>query len=216
MSDFLPGTQSQVNPERNPLSVGEKPQQKFKGGKVMRNARLCIIAALALLSAGCWPKYDWRDFRPDCSRVWCGVVATFPARVQSSSREVALGGVSRAMTLHVASVGAVSFAIGTIQALPGGGGNGVTALKDALVANLAASVDSERSVILKASDRSAIAALAVDARGMRGKEAVRMSGRFASHAGQLIEAVVIGPADLLARPSGREAIETFLTSLRFD
>ena len=182
----------------------------------MRNASLGMLAGFAFLSAGCWPKYDWRDFRPDCSRVWCGVVATFPARVQSTSRDVALAGATRAMTLHVAQVGAVSFAIGTIRALPGDGGNGAIALKDALVANLTGSIDAERSVTLKTSGPSAIAALAVDAHGMRGSDAVRMSARFASHDGQLIEAVVIGPVDLLARPAGREAIDTFLTSLRFD
>ena len=182
----------------------------------MRNALLCMLAGLAFLSAGCWPKYDWRDFRPDCSRVWCGVVATFPARVQSNSRDVALAGATRAMTLHVANVGAVSFAIGTARALPGDGGSGAIALKDALMANLAASADNERSVMLKTSDRVAIAALAVDAHGVRGSDAVRMSARFMRHGGQLIEAVVIGPEDVLARPAGREAIDTFLTSLRFD
>ena len=199
-----------------PNSVGEKPHGKFTGGPAIRNARLCMLAALALLSAGCWPKYEWRDFRPDCSRVWCGVVATFPARVTSTTRDVPLAGATRAMTLHVAQVGAVSFAIGTARSLPGDGGNGAMRLKDALVANLAGSIDSERSVTLQTSGRGAIAALAVDAHGMRGSDAVRMSARFSSRDGQLIEAVVIGPVDVLARPSGRQASDTFLDSVRFD
>ncbi len=51
---------------------------------------------------------------------------------------------------------------------------------------------------------------------MQGGRAWRAQARFVERKKRLVEIVVIGPADELAKSSGRQAVETFFTSLRLD
>lgn len=180
-----------------------------------------MILGLAFSTAGCWPKHDWRDFRPDCKTMWCGFVATFPAHVQSTSREILLDGALRRLTLHVARVGATSFAIGVVDLPPGedDAAHAQTtraALQRALLANIDATTSPERAITLTGADKSAIPATAIEASGRRSEHPLHLVARFALRKGHLVEVVVIGASDALARPAGQEALDTFFTSLRLD
>ena len=153
-----------------------------------RISRTGAVLALAFATAACWPKYDWRDFRPDCGAMWCGFVATFPGHVQSTTHEVLLDGTSQPLTLHVARIGATSFAIGVVD-VPQGGDDVAhaeaarVALKRALLANIGATTSSERAITLMGADKSAIMATAIEANGRRAEQPVRLVARFALRKG---------------------------------
>ena len=55
-----------------------------------------------------------------------------------------------------------------------------------------------------------------EAEGQRDSQRLKVVARFVQRQGREIEILVIGPADVLASDSGRQAVETFFTSLRLD
>ncbi len=179
-------------------------------------ARVVAIVAVALLAA-CYPRYDWRDYRPDCGRGWCGFVASFPGRVTSATREVPVGNMRLPLTLHVVSVGDVTFAIGAFELLPGSDAPSARkTFETKLLDDVGASAGRSGSVTLHAADRHDIDAATFEAEGQRDGKRLKVVARFAERQGREIEILVIGPSDVLAGNSGRQAVETFMTSLRLD
>jgi hypothetical protein len=69
---------------------------------------------------------------------------------------------------------------------------------------------------MHAADHSALTADTFDADGTVDGKPERASARFMERRGRLVEILVIGPLDELDSPSGRQAVETFFTSLRLD
>jgi hypothetical protein len=180
----------------------------------LRVAALFIVLALL---AGCYPRYDWRDYRPDCARGFCAFVASFPGKVTSARREIAVGATRLPLTLHVISVGDVTFAVGAFNLQAGGDVAAARAtFERKLLDDVGATEGRRGRLSIHASDRSEIAADTFDAEGSRGGKALRASARFAERHGYLVEMLVIGPVDVLSTGSGRQAVETFLTSLRLD
>ena len=179
--------------------------------------RLMAIVVAASALAACYPRYDWRDYRPDCARVWCGFVASFPGRVTSATRDVAVGEMRLPLTLHVVSVGEVTFAIGALDLLPGSDAALARGMfEKKLLDDVGASAGRSASVTLRAADRTDIEAATFEADGERDRQRVSTAARFVRRPGREIEILVIGPTDALASKSGRQAVETFFTSLRLD
>ncbi len=176
-----------------------------------------LAALVAALVAGCYPRYDWRDHRPDCAKTWCGFVASFPGRVTSATRDVPVGSLRIPLTIDVVSVGDVTFAVGAFDLVPGSDAAEARATCERKLRDDAGASEGRRGrVALHAADRGAIDGETFDAEGRRDGRALRASARFAERRGRLVEILVIGPADALSTDNGRQAVETFLTSLRLD
>lgn len=178
--------------------------------------RWAALLAVALL-AGCYPRYDWRDTRPDCARGFCAFVASFPGKVTSARREIPVGSTRMPLSLHVSSVGDVTFAVGAFELQPGGDvGEARGTFERKLLDDVGATAGQRGRVTIHAADRSAIEADTFDAEGSHGGKALRVSARFVERRGHLVEILVIGPLDVLSTASGRQAVDTFMTSLRLD
>ena len=183
-------------------------------------ARLAVIVTASVLTA-CYPRYDWRDYRPDCGRGWCGFIASFPGRVTSATREVPVGNMRLPLALHVVSVGDVTFAIGAFTLLPGSDPKSARHTFEAkLLDDVGASAGRSGSVTLHAARTSVrgtdIEAATFEAQGQRESRRLSVAARFVQRQDREIEILVIGPTDVLASNSGRQAVETFFTSLRLD
>lgn len=185
--------------------------------KRFRTAAALLALLATTLMAGCYPRYDWRDYRPDCSHGWCGFVASFPGRVTRASREIPMGTTRLPLTLDVVSVGDVKFAIGAFDLRAGGDPAEARAtFERKLLDDVGATQARRTSIVLHAADHGEIPAEAFEADGSRDGGTLRVSARFAERRGRLVEILVIGPGDVLSTASGRQAVETFLTSLRLD
>lgn len=179
--------------------------------------RAAVAIACAGLLAGCYPRYDWRDYRPDCARTWCGFVASFPGRVTNATRDIPVGDVRLPLALNVVSVGEVTFAIGAFDLVPGSDADAARAtFERKLLDDVGATEGRHGHVVLHTAIRDEVMADTLEAEGRRDGRALRTTARFAQRQGRLIEILVIGPADVLSTDSGRQAVETFLTSLRLD
>ena len=184
------------------------------------SGRLAIILIASLLAA-CYPRYDWRDYRPDCGRGWCGFIASFPGRVTSATRDVPVGNMRLPLALHVVSVGEVTFAIGAFELLPGSDANSARQTFEAkLLDDVGASAGRSGGMTLHAARTSVrgieIEAATFEAAGQRDNKRLSVTARFVQRQNREIEILVIGPTDALTSNSGRLAVETFFTSLRLD
>lgn len=179
--------------------------------------RLVPVIVVAAFIAACFPRYDWRDYRPDCARGWCGFVASFPGRVTTAVRDVAAGSMRLPLALHVVSIGEVTFAIGAFELLPGADEKAVRqTFQKKLLDDVGAASGRSGRVTLHAADRTEVEAESFEAEGLRENKRFDAVARFVKRKGREIEIVVIGPAKVLESNSGRQAIETFFTSLRLD
>ena len=135
----------------------------------------------------------------------------------SATREVPVAGMRLPLALHVVSVGDVTFALGAFELLPGS--DAQTARKTfetKLLDDVGASSGRSGNVTLHAADRTDVEAVTFEAEGQRDSQRLKVVARFVQRQGREIEILVIGPADVLASDSGRQAVETFFTSLRLD
>ena len=185
---------------------------------IVRRAAALFAALLAVaLLAGCYPRYDWRDTRPDCARGFCDFVASFPGKITSVRREVPVGATRLPLSLHVISVGDVTFAVGAFNLQSGGDvAEARATFERKLLDDVGATAGRRGHVTIHTADRTDIAADTFDAEGSRGGQALRVTARFAERRGHLVEVLVIGPVAVLANASGHQAIDTFMTSLRLD
>jgi hypothetical protein len=176
-----------------------------------------IFSLVGVLCGGCYPRYDWRDYRPDCAKYWCGFVASFPGKPTPATRDIPVGTMRLPLTVNVVSVGDVSFAVASFDLLPGSDAAVARALLEHKLLDDVGVTEGRRGRIdLHAADRSEFVADTLDADGMQGGRHLRASARFVERQRRLIEVLVIGPDDELSKGSGKQAVETFFTSLRFD
>ena len=182
-----------------------------------RTAGRCALVLALLALAACYPRYDWRDYRPDCAKTWCGFVASFPGRVTQATREVPVGRERLPLALHVVSTGDVTFAIGAFTLSTGSDpAEAQRVFERKLLDDVGATAGRRAVVELRSADRAPIAGESFEAEGRRGDQPLRTIARFAQRRDHLVEVLVIGSVDTMATDSGRQAVETFLTSLRLD
>lgn len=171
----------------------------------------------AVLLTGCYPHFDWRDVRPDCAKSWCGFVASFPDRVTSVTRDIPVGARRLPLSLNVVSLDGVTFAVGAFElAEAGDEAAALAAYEHKLLDDVGATTARRGTAILHSVDHVELPATTFDADGERGGKALRATARFVARRGHLVEIVVVGPVAALAKDSGRQAVETFFTSLRLD
>lgn len=201
-------------PARPDATIGENLVME----PASRARRLGLVALASFALAACYPSYDWRDYRPDCNRVWCDFVASFPGRVSSASRDdVPIGGRPTPMALHVVTVNDITFAIGAVDLR---GGTGAEAARDALERKLLDDVGAKAgrstTIELRATDRTPIAATLFEAEGETPSGRHRVVARFAERKGRLVEILVVAPEKVAEGATARQAIETFFASVRLD
>jgi hypothetical protein len=175
--------------------------------------RTLVAAWAALLCAACYPSYDWRDVRPDCGRYWCGFVASFPGKVTSAARDVPVDGGTLPIAFHVVSSGKLTFAVGVVDLSGGRDADRARAVLEAkLQGDVGATSGTRGTATLRSAARDALTAVSFQAAGERGVA----TARFVRRGDRLVEMLVIGDAKAFASDTGREAIDTFFTSMRLD
>ena len=183
---------------------------------IVRIGRALILTA-SVATAACYPHHDWRDYRPDCSRGWCGFTASFPGKVSNATRDIPVGATRLPLTVNVVTIDDVSFAVAAFDLGAGDEGDAARAAFERKILDDVGATSARRGrVTLHTTDRAELAADTFDAEGMRGDKALRATARFAERPHRLVEILVIGPAAEMSTSRGKQAIETFLASVRLD
>jgi hypothetical protein len=169
---------------------------------------LSVLAAMSL--SACSPTYNWRDYNsPDAP-----YSVTFPAKPATYTRKIDLDGLQVNMTMTAAEVEDTMFAVGSAEAPdPAHAQAALQAMKTALVRNINARVNSEKSAAASAtngSGTSASASIDVDATGARNGKPVRLVAHFVARDKRFYQVVVMGKASAV----GPEQTEQFLTSFK--
>jgi hypothetical protein len=168
----------------------------------VRCGLISLVCALAL--AACSPKFDWREMPAANERV----MALFPAKPESATRQVKLGAVSYALTLTGARVDQAQFAAGHLV-VPEGRSAQVVAAEwaAAMQANLrGAAAGAPKAVQVAGAD----GAIEVSARGTVEGSSGQLLARFAWRGSDVFCAIALGPD----RSLSAEAAEQFVTSLK--
>jgi hypothetical protein len=168
-----------------------------------------LVAVAASSITACSPHYNWREVR--------GTDAPFavllPAKPASHTRSVNLSGIPLTMTMTAAQVNGVTFAVGSArlpdEATPE---TALTAMKTALVNNIGGKIRREKTSPVAGSATHSIDIEAVGAAGNKTKQSRILFARFAEKNRRIYQAVVVGPEQAVSR----DAVETFLTSLKLD
>jgi len=158
---------------------------------------------LALLLAGCSPKYNWRDYAsPDASyRV------TFPAKPSTFTRTIDLDGLQVAMTMTAAEVDGATFAVGMAEAPDAARAQAaLEAMQVALVRNIGATVTTQKAT----ADSNGRATRDVDAAGSSRGTPMRLIGHFEARGKRFYQVIALGKTDTLPP----EQVDQFLTSFK--
>lgn len=164
----------------------------------MRLLPILVLPAAVLLAA-CSPEYNWRQYdSPDAPY---GVL--FPDKPATYTRTINLGGHSVAMTMTAAEVKNTVFAVGTgVAPDPATAQAALAAMKTALARNIGADVHDEKT--------QAGSALAIQARGVRNGQPMRLVGHFEARGTRFYQVIVLGPEGSVPE----EQVEQFMTSFK--
>lgn len=103
------------------------------GVRVARGAAFAAVWGLALLGAACSPTLDWRELRLDGP----GLLAMFPCRPITQSRQLSLAGAAVTMQLQACEAGGHTYAVGLADMHdPAAVGPALVALRAASEGNL--------------------------------------------------------------------------------
>jgi hypothetical protein len=177
-----------------------------------RSLGLAVLIGINFWSAGCTPRFNWREIRPEGQ----GFAVLMPERPASLSRDISLDGLTVTMHMTGARIDHNLFTVGHVvvdAADPAVPTRALAAMHAGMLRNIAAPAASERSVSLAVVDPSGREvgrhpALRVDARGQVGGQPVRMQALFAARGVWLWQAVAIQPEARFAES------ETMLDSFR--
>jgi len=165
----------------------------------MHTRYLLIVSVAAALLGGCSPTYNWRDYTsPDGAyRV------LFPAKPDTHTRSIDLGGIRVDMTMTAAEVEGTTFAVGTAVAPDASMAQAtLPAMRSALLRNIGATLESTAAAPEPGQP------LAVDATGTGTGGPVRLVGRFVAKGARVYQVIVVGKPN--AMPP--EQIDQFLSS----
>jgi hypothetical protein len=171
------------------------------------------LATLAFLAA-CTPHYDWRDYR-DAD----GFAATFPGKVQNATRSIDLDGLVVSMNMHAVRIDENAFVVGSVI-LPDPDAMAIEKAEDSvargLVLNLAGVINRDEPVRIArlVGDAPSVAGREIEVTGQAQGRPLRMVARIAASGNHVYQIMVVGPAAEFAQPATREAIDTFLSSVR--
>lgn len=197
------------------LSSPHAPSSRPMPARRTLHRAALVLTCAALLA--CSPTFDWRDVRDQ------GATALFPDKTQSVARGVELGGVSVTMTMQATRVAGLSFALARVD-LPAGADAAtlrpkvLAGLREALGRNINGKVVAQGKVNVARVERGAapIEGEFIEAAGQGGGQALSLQARLVGTDTRVWQIAVYGGRDDMAKPVAREAVETFLLSLRLD
>ena len=163
----------------------------------MHTRHLLIVSVAAALLGGCTPTYNWRDYTSadGTYRV------LFPAKPDTHTRSIDLGGIRVDMTMTAAEVEGTSFAVGTAVAPDAAMAQAtLPAMRQALLRNIGATLD------VAAPEPGT--PLAVDATGKGNGGPLRLVGRFVAKGARVYQVIVVGKPGAIPP----EQIDQFLSS----
>jgi hypothetical protein len=172
-----------------------------------RTIHLAALAGLVSLMIACTPALDWREV----SNSDAGYRALFPGKAVLASRDFVMAGEKVTLKLHATTSGNTYFAIGEIPlsaAQQDKAGDILAALKASMRNNAGALTSEENTV-----SASGVVWQEVRAKGQMPNGAPSVFvGRFAIHAGRILEVVAMGEKALLTD----EAIDMWFGSVVLD
>lgn len=168
---------------------------------MLKNSVRAAAAAAVLLLAACSPEYNWRELDVADGRVR----AAFPARVQTETRELALGGQSLQFSLTAAQVNRAVYAVGYAPLPPGVAGDAAASqdLARALVQSLHANLGRDAPEAMPSYGHD----IEVHGEAVNGGPPSWLLARVWVADGMLIEAVAAGAEDRLDGDKAREFID---------
>lgn len=194
-------------------------------------AGAALLAGLAGLLCGCSPTYDWREVRG------AGALVMFPGKPASVTREVELAGLRVSMTMQSARADGLGFAFARVdlpadQADLHNRARIVAALRAGLLRNLSgtsqagaageaaadAASPAAKPYPLARSDRAAapVSASLLEVTGQSEGQELALRALLGSVDTRVYQIAVYGPRAAMDTPAGREAIDTFFSSIRLD
>jgi len=173
----------------------------------------CAIIACVLALPSCTPAYDWRDVH--------GATTPFtvlmPAKPTMQSRAINLAGLQVTMTMTVAEVNGVMFAVGTAQTPDSAQAViAINAMKTALVSNVNGTIKSEKvSAFLQSptNNASQLTLIEIEASGAptrTGAEPRSLYARFVAKDKLAYQVIVTGNKSAVPQ----DAVDTFFTSFK--
>lgn len=168
-----------------------------------------VMAIMAALSA-CTPAYDWRDVHGTAAVPFSVLM---PAKPTIRSRSINLDGVQFVMTLTVAEVKGVTYAVSSAQ-LPESAKPlaALHALETALLSNIGGTIKDEKS----SAAADAIATIDIQAAGAptaaSGGQPTLLYARFTAQGQHIYQVVVLGRDKAISR----NAVDTFFTSFKLN
>ncbi|WP_459616684.1 hypothetical protein [Bordetella sp. 2513F-2] len=165
--------------------------------RFMLKKALILLALLGL--AACSPEYDWRELDVAEGRAQ----AAFPARVQTETREVPLGGHTLRFSLTAAQVRRAVFAVGYAPLPAGVAGDPAAsrALGEALMQSLYANLGADAPQSLPAYGEP------IEVHGQVDERRSWLLARVWVANGMLIEAVAAGTEENLPERQAREFVQ---------
>ena len=175
--------------------------------------RLCAALAATVVLGACAPELNWREVRPADG----GWSALLPGKPESMTRNVRLGEIEVAMTMHGARAGEDAYTV-AVARLPEGSEaeareRALAGMRSAMVGNLGGretAAEPVRVPIVDAAGRPVgeVVAVRIAAEGrIRGRPA-RLVAVFAGEGARVWQAVAVGPG------VDDEAARTMLDSFR--
>ena len=165
---------------------------------------------LALFSlAGCSPTFDWREVRPDNTRL----VVLLPCKPDKAQKQVPMGGQPTQLSMLGCDAGGATFAVAVAEIADASGAAALLAQWQALtLANMQAVPGSAQPLALRVPGASAgLLVVRLQASGRR-TDGASVSGQAAYFAQgkQLFQVVLYAPK------IAPEAADTFFSSLKFE
>jgi hypothetical protein len=171
---------------------------------------ILIPLLAASLLAACSPKYNWRDYSsPDAPfRVM------FPDKPATYTRSIDLNGMTVNMTMTAAQVDGTVFAVGSAEAPDAAKAQAaLTAMKTALVRNIAGTVTKEKSsaaALANNGNATQGASIDIEATGKQNGVPMRLVGHFESRNKRFYQVIVMGKEKAMVP----EQTEQFMSSFK--
>lgn len=170
------------------------------------DARVLVLSCTLLLAA-CSPKFDWREVRGSDALY----TVLMPAKPDTATRDINLGGVRTSMTMTGAEIDGITFAVGTAtlpdaqQALAV-----LPVMRDTLVGNINGTARPSADERPPAQPAGGGTAIEVQASGNAGGQQRVLHARFIARDARVFQAIVTGPEQAVTA----EIVETFMTSFK--
>lgn len=164
--------------------------------------------AIAMLAA-CSPRYNWRDYQS--AEAHYSVL--FPAKPDSFTRKIDLGGKPVSMTMTAAEVDGITFAVGSAEMADAAQAQeALDAMKTALLRNIDGTTKTGQtasSTSVSGRSSSTEASIRIEASGKQNGNPVLLSGRFVAREKRIYQVIVLGEEKRLVRDNTETFIDSF-------